>query len=76
MIVANKTKVHHWVKHIVVPVEVVPTFEEGEDGIYAVADPEVQKKAEDEAVFGCQDCNALLTYETSTTDCPGKDEDA
>jgi hypothetical protein len=76
VIVASKTKVHAWVKHIVVPVQVVPTFEEGEDGIYAVADPEVQKQSEDNAVFGCQDCGALLTYATSTTDCPGKDEHA
>lgn len=75
MAVASKTKVHNWVKHIVVPVQVVPTFEDGEDGIYAIVDPVALEKAEDEGVHGCQDCGALLTFETSTTDCPGKDTD-
>ena len=75
MAVATKTKVHSWVKHIVVPVQVVPTFEAGEEGIYAVVDPALMEEAESKAVFGCQVCNALLTFETSSTPCPGKADD-
>lgn len=75
MAVATETKTHQWVKHIVVPVQVVPTFEDGEDGIYAIVDPVLMEVAEDKGVFGCGECGALLTFETSSTDCPGKDPD-
>lgn len=66
----TKVKQHAWVKHIIVPVEIVPSFEEGVEFI-AFADPEVVAQAEDDAVFGCMDCDTPLSFETSQTGCTG-----
>ena len=63
-------KQHTWVKHIIVPVQIVPSFEEGVEFV-AWAEPEVVTKAEDAAAYGCMDCDTPLAYETVSTGCSG-----
>ena len=65
---------HHWVKHLVIPVTVVsdPT----DDGIIAITTPEDEMAAEEGAVFGCDECDTVLSPETSEMPCPGREEPA
>ena len=68
------TTTHQWVKHTVTPVKVVSDPIDG--GIYAITDPEDQMTAEEEAVFGCENCDAVLSPETSEMPCPGREENS
>lgn len=64
---------HQWVKHIVVPVDVVadPT---GDGGFYAFEDPDRLKQADLEAVYGCAACSEPLNGDTVGTTCLGSDK--
>lgn len=67
------THQHQWVKHIVVPIDVIadPTSDEG---FYAVTDESRQAAAEENAVFGCAACSEPLSNNTVQTSCPGSDK--
>lgn len=63
---------HSWVKHTLT--EVHPLSNDGGDPIVFV-DPVDQEVAEDNAAYGCNDCDAALTAETLESECPGPEED-
>ena len=69
-----KTGTHAWVKHMVIPVKVISDPVDG--GIFAIVDPEDETAAEEEAVFGCEVCDTVLSPETSEMPCPGREDNA
>lgn len=74
MAVAIDTKVHQWVKHIVVPIQVVSDpFDD--EAVVAVNSEAEFEEAVSNAAYGCQKCLALLTVETAATECPGEIEE-
>lgn len=70
-----KTRVrsHQWVMHAIVPVEVLPSLEDGSPDI--MIDEEKLKAAKDYAVYGCFACSAPLDGSALGTPCPGEDAD-
>lgn len=56
---------HHWVKHTVTKVSVIPDLDE-EDKVTAIEDPEDVQAAEDGALYGCDVCGVLLEGNADT----------
>ena len=63
---------HQWVKHTVVPVDVV-SDPDNPTGFYAVIDESKLNQAELTAVFGCAACSSPLLTDTVGTPCSGSD---
>lgn len=63
---------HQWVKHIVVPVDVVPNFDS--EGFTAIVNPDKLDSAELAAVFGCAACSEPLSMQSVGTSCSGADK--
>lgn len=63
---------HQWVKHIVIPVDVVADpFDDA--NFFATHTEEKQQYAEEAAVFGCNACSDPLNAATVNTECKGSD---
>jgi hypothetical protein len=60
---------HHWVKHTVTNVSVLPDPDDDRQ-IVVIEDPDDVQNAEDEAVFGCDRCGISMPGNTDST-CPG-----
>lgn len=64
-----KVAQHIWVKMVVTPLEIL-TNEGGEP--IAMVDPDIQRKSEDDARYGCFACDAELTKENFGSECCGE----
>lgn len=67
-ITRSETKQHHWVKHVITPVAVLS----GADGEPVVfVDPDQQEIAEQDAVYGCDNCSQPMATHFNT-ECEGE----
>lgn len=64
---------HQWVKHLVVPVDVI-SDPENPAGFFAVIDETKLDQAELTAAFGCAACSEPLLPETVNSECSGADQ--
>lgn len=60
---------HHWVKHTVTKVSLLPDLDDDRQ-VVAIEDPTDVKDAEDNAVYGCDVCGCTMEGNTDSL-CPG-----
>jgi len=70
----TKTMQHQWVRHIVVPIDVISSPFDGSP--LTLVQQGNLDEAESGGVDGCAICSAPLNTETAARECPGYDEEA
>jgi len=64
---------HVWVKHTITPVH---TLDNSSGEPVIVVDPDQQVLAEENAVYGCMNCDLPLVPDTFHTECSGEHSEA
>ena len=67
------TKPHSWVKHTITRVSTLPDLDDDAQ-VVVIEDPSDTQNAEDEAVFGCNECGVPLEGHSDTL-CSGPTQD-
>lgn len=65
---------HDWVKHTITRVSVLPDLDDDQK-VVIIEDPEATQSAEEQAVYGCNNCGLPMAGNTDTL-CEGELKDA